>query len=369
MKIKFPKTEVLKGLGLIQGIVEKRTTMPILTNVLLEAAEGKLSITATDLEVGVNLTYSANVETPGKVAVHARNFYDIVRELADDTVYLSVGSGNWVEITCAKSRYKIVGLSSDEFPSLPGRDRGEVWNVGGKLINEMIDKTSFAVSTDETRFNLNGVYADPVKGKSGNFLRMVATDGHRLSIIERNIEASLPFAKGVIIPRKGVSEIKKILDEGSALDIWINSKYLIVYKGNITLVVRLIEGQFPPYEQIIPKLSKRVVQVNKNSLTSALRRVSVLSTERSSGVKFNVSSKNMEISMMNPDLGEAREEIEIDYRGEAFEIGFNAKYFLDALSHIDDEQAVLQLGDEMSPCILKSELDRGFTHVIMPMRL
>ncbi|MFH0800659.1 MAG: DNA polymerase III subunit beta [Pseudomonadota bacterium] len=369
MEIKIARGELLKGLGLVQGIVERKTTMPILVNVLLEATAKKLSITATDLEVGINCTYPADVIANGKVAVHARSIYDIARELPDDTVHIAVKDGNWIEMSCGKSRYKIVGLSSEEFPALPTRGQGDVWRIDGSLLSQMIDKTSFAMSTDETRFNLNGVYVDPT-GKDKTKLKMVATDGHRLSIVERDVGTKCSIQKGAIIPRKGVQEIKKLVDSGDEpLDLWVDSKHIMAYKGNVTLVVRLIDGQFPPYEQVVPKQSKRVVQVQRDNLIHALKRVSVLSTDRSRGVKFAVSSKNIDISSSNPDLGEAREEIETTYKGESFEVGFNAKYFLDALASVNDEMAVLEMGDETAPCVLRSETDKGFTHVIMPMRL
>ena len=372
MEIKIARGELLSGLGLIQGIVERKTTMPILANVLLEAGVGNLSLTATDLEVGLNGVYKAEVISKGKVTVHARSLYDITRELADDTVHLIVKEGNWIEISCDRSRYKIVGLASDEFPTLPQRGDGDLWRCDGKILLQMIDKTSFAMSTDETRFNLNGVYLDPVAGKEKEKrkLKMVATDGHRLSIMEREVDLKCTIQKGVIIPRKGVSEIKKLIGSGEKpIDLWGDGKPLIAYEGNTTLVIRLIDGQFPPYEQVVPKQAKRVLTVSRERLIKALKRVSVLTPDRSRGVRFAVSSKMVEISSSNPDVGEAREEMESSYKGESFSVGFNAKYFLDALSSIEDEIAVLELGDETAPCVLRSEKERGFTHVIMPMRL
>lgn len=371
MKIKIARHEFLKGLSLIQGIVERKTTMPILSNVLLSAKDKNLSVTATDLEVGVNCVYPANVEKEGVVTVHARNFYDIVRELPDDNVSISVGSNNWLDITSGKSRYKLVGLSAEEFPSIPTKGDGDVWKMEGNILIQMFDKTSFAMSTDETRFNLNGVYVDPVKSSGKTVLRMVATDGHRLSIMERDVGPKCGISKGIIIPRKGVVELKKLLEGPSdvKIDIWCDLKHLIAFKNNITLVVRLIDGQFPPYEQVMPKQSKRVVSVLREDLIHALKRVSVLSTERASGAKFSVSPKNIDITSSNPDIGEAHDEVDAEYRGEAFDVGFNTRYFIDALSCMEDEKAVLQMGDETAPCVLKSEIDKGFTHVIMPMRL
>ncbi len=370
MEIKITRAEMLKGLGLVQGIVERKTTMPILSNVLFEAKDKSLVLTATDLEVGITGAYPADVMTEGKIAIHARSIYDIVRELPEEMVHLKAVDGNWVEVRCGRSKFRIVGLSPDEFPALPTKGKGDVQRIEARALREMIERTSFAMSTDETRFNLNGAYLDPSGTGKEAKLRMVATDGHRLSIVERPIAAKWGLKKGVLIPRKGVLEIKRLLDgveEG--IDLWIDEKHVIAYRDNITLVVRLIDGQFPPYEQVVPKESKRIVQVSRQELMRALKRVSVLSTDRTRGVKFSISPKNMDIYASNPDVGEAREELTADYKGEAFEVGFNAKYFLDALGSISDETAAISMGDETAPCVLRSEHDSGFTHVIMPMRL
>lgn len=370
MEIKIARTELQKGLGHVQGIVERKTTMPILANVLLSAEKKALSITATDLEVGINGTLTADVLADGKITLHAKSLYDIVRELPDDTVHLKVKDGNWVEIKCGKSNFKIVGLSPDEFPALPTRGSGQTHRTESKIIQEMIDRTAFAMSSDETRYNLNGIFADFSGGDDHKTLAMVATDGHRLSVVSREAGDGWKFPKGVIIPRKGVMELRKLTESTEGpIDIWADAKHLIAYKDNTTLVIRLIDGQFPPYDQVMPKKAKRTVSLNRQDFIHALKRVSVLSTDRSRGVKFAVSPNNLDITASNPDIGEAREELAANYKGDAFEIGFNARYFIEALSAIEDEQAVIELGDETAPCVIRSEFDRGFTHVIMPMRL
>lgn len=368
MEIKITKTELLKGLTLVQGVVEKKTTMPILANVLLEAKGKDFSITATDLEVGVNSLLAAEIVKPGKVAVHAKGIYDIVKELPEGVVHITVGDNHRVDISCDRAQFKVVGLSPDEFPSLPKKGNGTTIKVEGGVINQMIEKTSFAMSTDEMRQNLNGVYLEENGGKGT--LRMVAIDGHRLSICDRKIQGDWKLPKGVIIPRKGVVELKRLIDlaEGT-IDLCIDEKHVIVSNDNTTLVVRLIDGKFPPYKQVMPKEPKRAVAIDRKAMLQALRRVSVLSADRSKGVKFVFSPKNLEISTSNPDFGEAREEMSIKYKGEHFEIGFNARYFIDVLGIIGDDEASFQMGDDTTPCVLKSGQDDGFTHIIMPMRL
>lgn len=370
MEIKIIRSELLNGLGLMQSVVERRSTMPILANVLLFADEKRLSITATDLEVGINSNHPADVISKGKVAIHARSIYDIVRELPDDKVHITVSEGNWVEMNCGKSKFRIVGLSPDEFPIIPTKGKGDLNRIESGVILDMLEKTSFAMSSDETRHNLNGIYLAQRSTDGGDAIRMVATDGHRLSIVDRAVGSKWNLENGAIVPRKGVIEIKKLAETSDApIDIWIDVKHLIAYKDNITLVVRLIDGQFPPYEQVVPKKTQRIVSTDRVGLVHAMKRVSVLSTDRMRGVKFAVSPKNIDIFASNPDVGEAHEELSADYRGNAFDIGLNARYLLDALSCIEDEKAVLELGDDTSPCVLRSELDRGFTHIVMPMRL
>ena len=238
------------------------------------------------------------------------------------------------------------------------------------VVAQMIEKTAFAMSTDETRYNLNGVFVEKVTEEGAEKLRMVATDGHRLSIVDRDVPGDVSLAKGVIFPRKGILELKRLLegDEGE-FELWIDQKHAIAYIGNITLIIRLIDGQFPPYRQVFPKESKRTLSVDRQGLIASLRRVTVLTNERTRGVKFVLSPNHLEIESSNPDFGEAHEELAVTYRGESFDVGFNGRYFLDALAILEDEQAVCLLGNDTAPCLLRSEFDKGYTHLIMPMRL
>lgn len=370
MEIKIPRSELLKQLQLVQGIVERKTTMPILSNVLFEAKKKQLTTTATDLEVGVTSSCPAEVLKEGRVTIHARGLYEIVKELPEELVHLKVKENFWVEIHCSRAEFKIVGLSPDEFPALPKKGEGQQQRLDCATFVEMIEKTAFSMSNDETRYNLNGVYLEYVGEEKTAVLRMVATDGHRLSIAERPATGAWKAISGVILPRKGVQELRRLFEgQDGPFDLWIDGKHAIVSLGNVSLAIRLIDGQFPPYRQVIPKESKRVVAVDRDEIYHALKRVSAMASDRTRGVRLAVSPKNLEVSANTPDIGEAREGLAATYRGESFEVGFNARYFLEALSVIEDPQAVLQLGDDTAPCVMRSELDKGFTHVIMPMRL
>lgn len=373
MEIKIQRAALLRGLALVQGVVEKKSTMPILSNTLFEATGNGLTITATDLEVGVMNTLPAEVISKGRVAIHARGIYDIVRELSENMIHLKTKDNNWITITSGSSEFKIMGLNPDEFPTLPKKGEGSQATLETTTLGAMISKTAFAMSADETRYALNGVYLEQTTDKGKTKLRMVATDGHRLSITEREIAKGWTLKKGVILPRKGIQELKKLIEgalgEDTTVELWIDEKHAIAYRGTVTLVIRLIDGQFPPYGQVVPKGTKREIAVGRDAVTKALKRVSVVASSQSRGVKFAISPKNIEISSSNPDFGEAHEELSAQYRGDSFEVGFNARYFLDVLNVLEDEQAVFRMGDDTAPCLITSEMDPGFTHIIMPMRL
>ncbi len=373
MEIKIQKKDLMKGLAWTQSVVERKSTMPILANCLLSAKNKVLTISATDLEIGVVVDIPCETPGEGSVTANARALFDIVKELSDDKIHITVLPNNWLQIQSGKSQFKIVGLAATEFPSLPSGDSSDTVTMPIESFREMIAKTSYAMSTDETRYTLNGVFLDLVKDpadKDALRLRMVATDGHRLSYADRPVQGKWKLDKGVIVPRKGILEWKKLLEgEGGEFSAAFDPKHVTIRRDNVTLVIRLIDGQFPPYNQVIPKEHKWTIAVDRQSLMQALRRCQLVTTEKSRGVQFRLSPGHMDISAQNPDVGEAHEELKVNYRGETFDLGFNARYFLDLLAVIEDEQAVLELKGEMGPCTVRSEFDRAFLAVIMPMRL
>lgn len=370
MEIKIKKEDLLKTLTFTQNVVEKKSTMPILANVLIEVVGKRLKVSATDLEVGISVDCPAEVFKAGRVTVFARGLYDIIKELPDQLIHIKMLDNNWLAITCGKSKFKIVGMSAEEFPSMPACKEGVVYTEAKETIQQMIAKTQFAMSNDETRYNLNGICLQSVSAKGHEGIRMVATDGHRLSLVDRESKSKWKIGKGAIIPRKGIMELKKLLEayEGD-FTFKIDEKNISVEKENVQLVIRLIDGQFPPYEQVIPKENKRVVSIDKALFVKALRRVSLLASEKTKGVKFSISPGHVEVSTSDPDRGEAQEEMEAAYKGETFSVGFNSRYFLDVLDVLADEKVVMEFKDDVSPCIIRSEMDRNITNVIMPMRM
>jgi DNA polymerase-3 subunit beta len=361
MELTIRVPELLRALQRVQGIVEKKTTMPILANALLKS-KGKdaVTVSATDLEIGITADYEAKVPKAGAMTLGAKALYDIVRSLPEQTVTLKQAANQWVEITCGKVKYRVVGMAAESFPTLPKFEDVPFFAIEPKIFKEMIDKTLYAVSNDETRYNLTGVYCEPVVGSPG--LRMVATDGHRLSVIERPTNAAPTMKEGVIIPRKGLVELRKLLDDGEGearLGFVENSA--VFEKAGLSLTMRLVDGRFPDYQQVIPTASSRRVRLARHSFLDGLKRTSLLSPDKAQGVRLDLASGVLALSANNPDLGEAREELDVDYDGEPLKIGFNFRYVMDVLSVLSEERIELELTDELSP--------EGYRAVIMPMRI
>ncbi len=373
MKISLPKSELQRGLSRIQSIVEKRNTMPILANVLLDASGGKdgtLEFAATDLEVGIRSLHSAEVETPGRVTASAKKLYEIVRELPDEPVHIEVTSDAYLSIRCARADFTLAGNSAEEYPTLPTASPGSVATVQAVVLGQMIERTMYAASVDETRYNLNGVFVERVPETEK--LRMVATDGHRLAYVDRALSVDFGgLESGVIIPRKGLAELKKLVDEEDADEVQIGfeGNSALVRKQGVTLVMRLIEGEFPNYRQVIPKQQGRQLVLPSEVLVQALRRVALLSSERSRAVKLELSSGLLKLSSNNPDLGEAHEELDIDYDGEELEIAFNARYLTDCLTVMGAKEVRLGIQDGLSPAQLVPTDDEDSLAVVMPMRV
>jgi len=370
MLFRTKKSVIVEALGRAQNIVERRNTMQILSNILLSAEKNNFTISATDLEIGIKIDLPVSVESSGQVTVNAKTFYEIVKKLPDKEIKVESKENSWIEISCENSVFKIVGLSSKEFPKFPDLTNKDYSQIKCFDLRDMITKTIFSVSNDETRYHLNGVYFEP---SENNMIRMVATDGHRLSFVDRSLfaESSKIFPKGIIIPKKGVIELKRLVEEDpqGTLDVAFDPMNIYAKRGNISLSIRLINGEFPDYRQVVPTTNKNRVKVKRDDLLHSLERVSLLASEKSRGVKFTVKNSLMKISSNNPELGEAKEEVPVDYQGEDLEIGFNARYLTDCLNAIASEDVFLELNDKLSPGIIKGSNVGNYTCVVMPMKI
>lgn len=373
MEFMIDKETFSRALQKIQGIVEKRNTMPILSNVLIEAHADRIELTATDLEVGMKSSYETAVTREGRITVSAKKLYEIVKELPEEVISFATRENDWVEIRCGKAQFSIVGLSPEEFPYFPKVNEENLIRIEGALLADMIEKTAYAICFDETKYNLNGTFVKATVEDGRPILRMVATDGHRLSIAEKEFHGAVgpEMAKGVIFPKKGIFELKKICEEATTQELALGfmDNSAVIKKGNTVVVMRLVDGEFPDYTRVVPVANDKIVTVARDPFLHSLRRMSILSSEKFKGIRMEISGEQMVISSSNPELGEASEELEAAYSGPPLSIRFNAKYLLDVLAVLSESEVALVLRDELSPAIVKPAAVDGFTAVIMPMRL
>jgi DNA polymerase-3 subunit beta len=373
MEFKIDKDTFSRALQKIQGIVEKRNTMPILSNVLIEAHADRIELTATDLEVGMKSSYGTTVTREGRITVSAKKLHEIVKELPEEVISFSTKENDWVDIRCGKAHFSIVGLSPEEFPYFPKVNEESLIRIEGSLLADMIEKTAYAICFDETKYNLNGIFVKATVENDKPILRMVATDGHRLSIAEREFHGAVgpEMAKGVIFPKKGIFELKKISEEATTEELAFGfmDNSAVIKKGNTVVVMRLVDGEFPDYTRVVPVANDKIVTVARDPFLHSLRRMSILSSEKFKGIRMEINGDQMVISSSNPELGEASEELEAAYSGPPLSIRFNAKYLLDVLAVLNESDVALVLRDELSPAIVKPAAADGFTAVIMPMRL
>jgi len=363
MELQVIQDAFVRALQLVQSVVEPRQTLPILANVLLEASGEILRISATDLEVAVNTSIPAVVTVPGGITLNARKLHEIVRELPAEVLRLQVQENSWVSLKCGRAEYKVVGLPKEDFPAGPQvKGEGGVRLPAARL-KEVISRTSFAISHDEGRYALNGIHVT-LREKG---IQLVATDGHRLAMASCSVEGEKQAAG--IVPRKAVQELLRALSGDEPVEVDLQENQFMVRMSTFELVSRLIEGQFPNYEQVIPRNQPIRVLVGRDALVAALRRVSVVADDRTKPVKLSLSPGQLKVAAHNPDFGEAEETLDIDYSGPEMTMGFNSRYLLDALGPIERGTAVVELKDSLSPGVVKSLEDGGDLCVIMPMRI
>ena len=378
MELRIPVAELSRALALAQGVVQRKNTMPILSHVLLDAAArdgGRLTLSATDLDVGVRTERACEVTAPGAVTIPARALADMVKELPGPDVTLKRLPNQHVEVKSGRTRARLLALSADEFPSLPPYQDASFVSLDTTLLVDMVDKTLYAASQDETRYNLNGVLFEPPSAAEGP-LTMVATDGHRLVRIERTFEGAAKFAlkAPVILPRKGLGELRRILgsDGGEAektVELGFKDNHAVLRRGNTVLGMRLVDGQFPDYKQVIPKLADKIVRIARQDLVDSLKRVSVLAQDRMQAVKLALGKDQLVVSCTNPDAGEISDDVPVEYAGQAIEVAFNARYLIEALQSLDDKNVLLKLIDNLSPGLLVGVDEPRHLCVVMPMRL
>ncbi len=362
------KENLLAELHAVQGIVEKKSTIPILANILIEATKDRLELAATDLEVGIRTTCEARVAKPGTVTLSARRLFDIVRLLPDAEVRLKSEDAQWVVITCQKARFRIVGLPREDFPVMPEFDFGKGIPIERALLSDMIGKVIFAITTDESRYQINGT----LMILSKKHLTMVSTDGHRLAYVSGRLEKGSSENKiEIIVPRKAVQELSKIGEGEEEIVFGQKDNHVFFKIGKMILTSTIVPGKFPDYEKVIPEGNDKLLKLECATFLDVVRRVALLSSERSRAVKFALSKGTLEISSNNPEVGEASESLEIDYDGPSLEVGFNAKYVIDFLQAMGNGPLIFAVKDEATQGLLRPVglEGRDYRYVIMPMRL
>jgi DNA polymerase-3 subunit beta len=387
MEIKIKRDILLKGISRVQGILEKRSHMPILSTILLVGKNEELEVSATDLEIGFQDRYPAEIIKSGSVTISGKKLLDITRETDKDKIYISEKDNNWVYISDNNAHYNLSCLPADEFPVLTEPEGTVMIELDSSVVTEMIDKTIYSITMEEAGFKLSGVFMERITKEGEDFLRMVATDGHRLSLIDKKIpdihrlsliDKKIPDIKnielehGVMIPKKGLIELNKLTLEDGNILFGLKQNNLVAKKEKALIVIRLLDSKFPDYENVIPSQKegdKNIITVNKRSLLEAMRRMMIMRTDQYQGVKMNVAADYLEMISVNPDLGNAEEKVEINYSGEPLEIGFNPRYFIDALQPMDSEEIELNIKDNTSPCLITGAQDDGFLGLIMPMRI
>ncbi len=363
MKFSATKEKILEGLQQVQNVVSTRTTLPILSNVLLQAKEGTVNLTTTDLDVGVRGGFEANVDKAGATTLPARRLFTIIRELPSSEISLEVDGKNAASIRSGQSFFKILGLPEEEFPPLPKFENAKVVTMRQKDLRDGLRKTAYAISTDETRYVLNGVLFSFKENK----LTLVATDGRRLAMVDIELEFPRSHEADIIVPTKAVTELQRLLTDDGDLKISVGTGQIAFDLNNTLLVSKLIEGNYPNYKQVIPSEAKERVTLERETFLNSLRRVSLLASDKSNSIKLNFSKNNIEITANTPEVGEARESLPVVYKGRDFSIAFNPEFLMAPLRNLAEDEIFFDLIDEMSPGVLK--IQTPFLYVLMPMRV
>jgi DNA polymerase-3 subunit beta len=371
MKLTIERAALLKSLGHVQSVVERRNTIPILSNLKLDAGDGKLSLNATDMDLDIIDSVNAEIATPGATTAPAHTLYDIVRKLPEGAqVELNADGEGQLQLSSGRSRFSLSCLPTDDFPVLSGGDLAFEFTLTVAEIQALVDKTKFAISTEETRYYLNGIYVHAAERNGAQVLRAVATDGHRLASVEIPLPDGASGMPGVIVPRKTVSELRKLVDETTDdIAVGLSETKIRFSFEDTVLTSKLIDGTFPDYQRVIPEGNDKKLDVETKGFAAAVDRVSAISSEKSRAVKLSIASGILTLSASSPEDGSATEELEVAYQGDSIEIGFNAGYLLDIVRQIEGNNARLLLADAASPTILSEVDEAGALYVLMPMRV
>jgi DNA polymerase III subunit beta len=373
--VQLSREEFLAGLASLQNITSKKGTIAILANVLIETSNDAVEIIGTDLEVGLRNRVPAEVRAEGAITLPSKKLFEIVRETDADHIRMEVGAGNWVRIKAGSSDYNLAGMPAEDFPSFPEYSEESLAALPGDLLKDIIEKTYFSIAQEgESQFNLTGVLVERELQENGvNFLKMISSDGHRLSLMLREVEEGLDrmkMGKAIIIPRKGIQEIKKISETNKEVLLGFEEKQAVLKTEGSVLIIRLMNGDFPDYKGILNAISRdRKLSIERIPFLNSMKRMNLFTEDRYNAVKFDIQKDRLVLSSQSMDIGNAKDELPIIYEGDNMELGFNGRYFVDVLQVLTSNTVQIYINSEESPCLIEAAEEPGFRSIIMPMKL
>ena len=371
MKFKIVRSNFFKTLSHLQGIVDKKNSLPILSNILIEAKDNVLTLSSTDMDISIIEKIDCNVLEDGSTTINSQILYDIVRKIDDNSeIEIISNDGKLLTLRADGSRFSLACLPKEDFPIIDQDNSGNTIKINSKIIFKLIDKTKFAISNEETRYFLNGLYFNITKEQNNSIVTLVGTDGHRLAKFSHNIEDNIDQVSGVIIPKKTIYELCKLLSEiDKNVFISISSNKIVFTIENIIFISKLIDGSFPDYKRVIPKNNSNILKINRDILLSAVDRVSTIANEKSPVIKFKLLQNVLNLNTINNESSTASEDLKINYDGDEIEIGFNSKYIMDIVNNLEDEEISINLKDNTSPIIALENSNSNLVYVLMPMRV
>jgi DNA polymerase-3 subunit beta len=374
MSINVSKEDFLPALNSLQSITGKKGTMAILANILIQTQENFIELIATDLEVGIKKNIAAEIINPGSITLPAKILYEIVRESGSESIKIEEKDKNWAKIKTGTSMYNLAGTSSEEYPNFPEYDEESLISLPCEIIKELIDKTIFSAAQErESNYTLTGILVEKEKKEEKSFLRMVSSDGHRLSIMEKELDKesdNINIEKNTLVPRKGVSEIKKACEGQKNFSLGADKKQLVVKTKNSLMIVRLMNGEFPDYKSIVKVIEKDTfIEIDRSKFLDSLKRTNLFSEDTFNAIQLSVEDNKLILSSQNMDFGNAKDEMAITYSGEPLDLGFNCRYFIDALQVMRSDTIKAYVNSDQSPCLIEGEEDKGFISIIMPMKI
>jgi DNA polymerase-3 subunit beta len=372
MEFTINKSDIRNILSKVQGLTGRRTNLAITEAILIKTAESGITMIATDLETGFEGTYPATVESEGQIAINAKKLYEIVRDFPTDDIRINEVENRWIKIGNQSIEYHIVGMDPEDFPDTPHIEDVEFFEIDSAPLKKMIEKTVIiSGAADDKRSHINGIYFERILTEDKKTVRMVSTDGSRLATADYVYEndAKVPEGPGILIPKKGLNEVSKFLGGNGTVQVGLKDNHFIIKKDPETIIIRLLEGDFPRYNDIIAKGDGCAVKIDRHPFLMMLKRMSILSSENYKGVIFNFSDSKLTVTAANPDIGESKEEMPVEFAAEEIKVAFNPKYFIEMLGVIEDDNVLLHIVDERRPCLIEGENDKSYLGVIMPMRI